>query len=413
MTAQANTSFVIQAGYDDLGCPNYMDNKGNLIAGIYADVANEDYHAIPALSSSGLKKFKSSPALYMRTYLSDVVRQKIASRENAFLCGEITHGLVLEPERTNDLYWYELNPFDFPDSLKTVDQIKAAIAAKGATPKGVKKEDLISQLLSIDPQAPVFDVLSERHVKQWVLAKNLPWTSLSVQDVPDALQTEDEIKAMIASKGEVPAIGKAAMIQQLQALDPTIRIYDLLNAEFQANLHKTERYAEFVKAWVCDPIIYKDAHRARNTVMAHKTASRLFAEGIAELTMIAYDDEAKMWVKCKFDWLRPDGIAVDLKTTRSTHPDDWAYQAKDLGYDLQDAFYCHVASLLNVHIKAFPFVCVEFAEMDNCEVYELSAKTRAKSYSDMKAYLLELRECQETGNWYGYNKQQSVVVIDF
>ena len=415
MTVQANIPFAIQAGYNEFSTPNYFDDQGNLIAGIYADVSNEDYHAIPALSSSGLKTFKHSPALYKRKYINPINRLKTVSREVAFVTGELAHGLILEPERTKDLYWYQLNQAQFPNSIKTVEEIKEAITNLGGKPKGTKKEDLIDQLLSLDPQAPVFDVLNELHIKRWVLSKNLPWTNLPKEQAVGALETIDEIKSAIERLGEKPISDlKLALIQQLLSLDPKAQIYDVLNSRFQEQeLHKTTEYQSFVSKWVMDSIIYSDAHRARDTVMSHRLASKLFTNGIAELTMIAFDQETQMWVKCKFDWLRLDGIAVDLKTTRSTHPDDWAYQAKDLGYELQDAFYCHVASLLNIKIKAFPFVCVEFAEMDNCEVYEFPPHFRAKAHDDMKKYLKEFRECRESNNWYGYNKQQTATVIDW
>ena len=44
---------AIKPGYDsEWGKPNFLDSHGQPVAGIYADVENEDYHAIPALSSS-------------------------------------------------------------------------------------------------------------------------------------------------------------------------------------------------------------------------------------------------------------------------------------------------------------------------------------------------------------------------
>jgi exodeoxyribonuclease VIII len=361
MTIQANIPFVIQSGYNEFSGLNCFDEHGGLIAGIYSDISNDDYHSLPALSSSGLKKFANSPAKYKRDYIDKIIRLKTTSRENTFERGEMTHGYVLEPERTKNLYWYNLNPSDYPNAIHTIDEIKDAIAAKGAKPKGTKKSDLIDQLLSIDPNAQIFDVINHHHVKTWVISKNLPWAA---------------------------------------HIDPQ-------------NIHLTPEYQSFVEEWVTDPIIYSDANRATETIKNHRLASRLFSNGIAELTMLAKDPDSGLWLKCKFDWLRFDLIAVDLKTTRSTNPDDWAYQASDLGYDLQDAFYCYVACLCGIEIKAFPFVCVEFAELDNCEVYELSSRTRSNANMKMKYFIKEFNECKNNNYWYGYNKSQSVTVIDF
>ena len=66
MTVPAMTDLksAIKPGYDiDWSTPNFLDKDGQPVAGIYADVSNEDYHAIPAVSSSKLKKFAYSPAL--------------------------------------------------------------------------------------------------------------------------------------------------------------------------------------------------------------------------------------------------------------------------------------------------------------------------------------------------------------
>ena len=129
--------------------------------------------------------------------------------------------------------------------------------------------------------------------------------------------------------------------------------------------------------------------------------------------MIAQDPETGLWVKAKFDWLRYDLISVDLKTTRDTEPDRSSYQFRDLGYDLQDAFYCHVASLLGINIRAFCFVCVEFADMDNCEVYELSERVRSRAEQRRRGLMQELQSCIARDFWYGYNPSQTTMVLDW
>ncbi len=119
---------AIKPGYDsEWNTPNFLDREGNPVPGIYADVDNDDYHAIPALSSSKLKKFAQSPALYYREYVAPLSRAKSASTATAFMTGTVSHGLILEPERCADLYWYHLNPIDYPQALHTVADLKAAI----------------------------------------------------------------------------------------------------------------------------------------------------------------------------------------------------------------------------------------------------------------------------------------------
>ncbi len=416
MTAAKTLSdFVIIPGYDpDWGNKNFLDAAGLPIAGIYADVDNDDYHAIPALSSSKLKVFLQSPAYYHRKYIKPIARVKSTSTERSLNAGTVTHGLVLEPQRTKNLWWYHLNPLSVAGVIETVDQIKAAIIQRGGQPKGIRKDDLITQLLTIDPDAPVYEELNRRHIMTWLAEKDLPWMRVDPAKHPGALESADDIRAAITTLGHEPEGDDLLQLSwQLKALSPSTEILPLLQEELMRNLHKTPEYLQFVDEWVLDPVLYDDAQRACATVREHFRANSLLSDGIAELTLIVQDPETGMWLKAKLDWLRFDLLPVDLKTARDTNPDRWAYQAKDLGYDIQDAFYCHVGALLGMDFPAFPFVCVEFADMDNCEVFEVGPKRRAKAKSDMLTGLREFNECQKTGRWYGYNKDQTTMVLEW
>ena len=82
-----------------------------------------------------------------------------------------------------------------------------------------------------------------------------------------------------------------------------------------------------------------------------------------------------MFVKAKFDWLRFTTSSrwtskPPVTPTRIASPIE---NARDLGYDLRDAFYTHVAKLLGIQLRRFSFVC-EVADMDNCEVFEFSGE---------------------------------------
>lgn len=416
MTATKTLSdFVIIPGYDsEWGDKNFLDADGQPIAGIYSDVDNDDYHAIPALSSSKLKAFLQSPSYYYRKYVHPINRVKTASSERSLNAGTVIHGLVLEPERTKNLWWYHLNPLSLPLVIETVDQIKAAIIAKGGQPKGARKEDLIAQLLAVDPEAPVYEELNRCHILSWLKTKNLSWMQVDIRQYPGALTTTDEIRNEIIKLGHEPkSDDPLELAWQLKALSPSIEIILLRQEELLRNVHKTKEYIEYVDKWVLDPVLYDDAMRANNTVRNHYRANSLLSDGIAELTIIAKDAITGLWLKAKLDWLRFDLLPADLKSARDTSPDRWAYQARDLGYDIQDAFYCYVGSLLGMHFPAFPFVCVEFADMDNCEVFEIGPNRRAQAKKDMLAGLLEFKECSDSGFWYGYNKDQTTMVLEW
>lgn len=418
MTVAAITDLksAIKPGYEaEWGAPNFLKD-GQPVAGIYADVSNEDYHAIPAVSSSKLKKFAYSPALYYREYVAPLKRTKAASTVKALMAGTVTHGLVLEPERCNDLYWYHLNPADYPDALHTVDDIKTALTDMGEKPKGKCKADFIEQLREVSPSAyaRVFDVMAQEHLMSWLRTRDLPWMTPNMSDYPDALMSLADFQRVCASMGLTPVSDDFdALTQQLCAFDATLVTVSNVTRIHEQKVMASPEYSNYVGEYVLDPITYQDAHRARDTVRKHMRANSLLQDGVAELTFIAQDPETGLWVKAKFDYLRYDLISVDLKTARDTHPDRFAYQARDLGYDLQDAFYCHVAKLLGVTIQAFCFAVVEFADMDNCEVYEIGPKRRNTSEADRRAHMQELQSCIARDYWYGFNSSQTTMVLDW
>jgi exodeoxyribonuclease VIII len=104
-----------------------------------------------------------------------------------------------------------------------------------------------------------------------------------------------------------------------------------------------------------------------------------------------------LWLKCRFDWLRFDCIAVDVKTTASTDADDFARQAGNLGYHYQEAFYTYVASLLNVNLQLFLFACIEYVDADLAEIYNLDHKD--ETMAKFKLALHQLAECLDTNIW--------------
>lgn len=65
--------------------------------------------------------------------------------------------------------------------------------------------------------------------------------------------------------------------------------------------------------------VYDAASRARDCVLSHEIAGYLLSEGHPEVTMLQDMDDTP--VKARMDWLRPDDVIVDLKTTINAQPD--------------------------------------------------------------------------------------------
>lgn len=114
-------------------------------------------------------------------------------------------------------------------------------------------------------------------------------------------------------------------------------------------------------------------------VRAHPVAARLLSEGEAEVTLEWTDEATGLRCKGRADWIRreEDGsiTVIDLKTTRTTNPRQFAAQCAQLGYHGQAAHY--VAGVRAMHPDAptvrFIVIAVESGPPHDVAVYELDA----------------------------------------
>lgn len=325
----------IQPAYDENGGKNFLDENGELVAGIYTDLENDVYHSLNALSSSGLKTSKKSMAHYYRNYKSDIERKRTTTMTNTLDTGTLAHELILEPEKFYEHWARDIKPSDFDEStlLVTVDSIKKYLKENSLKVSG-SKDELIKRCFDHDPDCNVFGV--------------------------------KQIKHRLENSGKT----------------------------------------------IVDAIVWDDAHRIQKSHLNNPMANWIVSEGYAELTMIAKCPETDMWLKVKFDYIREDGIASDVKTSRCANPAKFARQCADLHYDYQQVFYTYVANLCGVTIEAFSFIVIEYAEADICEVMEISERRISKVQSEFMESIMELQEAIETDTWTGYNKKGGVTVID-
>jgi len=115
--------------------------------GIHFGMAEEDYHAVPALSTSQIKQILASPADFW--WQCRWLRAEATEREESsyMALGSAWHKRVLEGrEAFYQRYAIDIDPRDFPEALRTVDELKAAIIAAGGETKGCKsKADYVAR----------------------------------------------------------------------------------------------------------------------------------------------------------------------------------------------------------------------------------------------------------------------------
>lgn len=141
--------------------------------GIYFDMPESTYHAIHAGSSSGLKKLSTSSMDY---WAESVLNPAKEETDNKYLeLGKAYHKRIVEGKAAFDAaYAVQIEQRGIEGLLQSSDEIKAAIVAAGHKPctrgfddntRAAKKADWIEQLLTIDPDAKVWDRIVEDHAK--------------------------------------------------------------------------------------------------------------------------------------------------------------------------------------------------------------------------------------------------------
>jgi len=334
--------------FDENGAPNYLDGNGELKEGIYLNMPNDLYHSLPALSSSGLKKFSESPAHYYREYLSDIDDRRTASQRKSFDTGTYAHELVLEPEGFYDRYFREVMESDHPDALIKTDDLKHALHEAGEKTSGTKAQ-LAERLSRVKPNVKVLDTL----IKQ----------NRDKQGVAEEKEVEGVMQTVYGGKVEIRGE------------------------------------------------VWEKAHRAEQTVRMHPQANAMFSNGLPEVAFIARCPDTGLMLKCKFDWLRFDDEAIDLKTSQSTEPSEFNRFMKKFRYDLQESFYTYVASLVGVMLRDFIFVAVEFEKADICQPFRLSQRRKQYAKRDFDRLIEKFRQCKEADHWPGYY-ENTVIELD-
>lgn len=150
-----------------------------------------------------------------------------------------------------------------------------------------------------------------------------------------------------------------------------------------------------------------------NAIANHPTASALLApgEGVAENSAYWTDQDTKVLCKCRPDFLRGDGIVIDVKTAKDASALAFGKAAANYGYYLQAAFYLKGISIATeTDYDTFIFIVVESAAPYPIAIYALSEQDDYSHPSaldlgraEMAVALSRYKQCAENNHWHGYS----------
>lgn len=153
----------------------------------------------------------------------------------------------------------------------------------------------------------------------------------------------------------------------------------------------------------------------RDSVMRNPYARKLI-NGNIEQSMYFVDEMTKARCKVRPDVWRKVGddriVVIDLKSTKSAIPTDFARDVVAYHYDLQAFMYCYgVSKVMNVPIDNidFVFIAVEKKPPYLINVMQVDKYVMQKGEADFREYIGTHAQCLESGVWYGLNGEREVI----
>lgn len=139
------------------------------------------------------------------------------------------------------------------------------------------------------------------------------------------------------------------------------------------------------------------------SVRSNVTALELISGGHAEVSFDAVLEEVTTRGRC--DYLRADGIVVDLKTTKSASPGSFARSIADYRYHVQAAIYTDLLEANGIFVPEFVFVAVEKTYPYAVGIYKLDQNAMALGRSLYQRDLRLYKHCVEMDDWPGYPEE--------
>ncbi|MGL4240054.1 MAG: PD-(D/E)XK nuclease-like domain-containing protein [Beijerinckiaceae bacterium] len=166
--------------------------------------------------------------------------------------------------------------------------------------------------------------------------------------------------------------------------------------------------------------IAQDMARVARRDLPAIVGSDPFADGQAEVVAM-WRDPLGPWCRVMIDWLRPDGIVYDYKTTAlSAYPDPQTLGRRiaDLGYDMQAAFYKRGLEVLKPELRGrlrFRFIFQETDEPYGLTVVELDGMAeemgRRRAAAAISLWHRHLSAGIDIRHWPGY--PPGIITIEY
>jgi hypothetical protein len=147
---------------------------------------------------------------------------------------------------------------------------------------------------------------------------------------------------------------------------------------------------------------FEHAENAVKAVRADRDAARLLDSAWQpEVSAYAPDEETGVWRRCRFDILRDDNLAIDVKTARAARAWEFSKACHEFGYYISAPYYSDIAADLGRPLTDYAFLVVEPKPPYLVAVYRLEERALELGREHYRRGLQRYRDCMETNRWPG------------
>jgi exodeoxyribonuclease VIII len=130
-----------------------------------------------------------------------------------------------------------------------------------------------------------------------------------------------------------------------------------------------------------------------------------------ETTLIWEDPNTNLKCKARVDGIAKNkNYAIDLKSTVSASPDDFAKSIANYGYHRQAALYVDGMHSLGIEIKHFIFIAIEKTEPFGVGCYILSEDDLNIGRAENDYALKVWKDCTDKNSWPDYNEGKASLI---
>ena len=132
-------------------------------------------------------------------------------------------------------------------------------------------------------------------------------------------------------------------------------------------------------------------------------ATRFWADGEPEVSLLATDPETGLLLKTRPDWhSAKTGIWMDLKTCTDASTDAFNREIYNRRYHVQAALQRKIANILGIRFEEYWYIAVEKSNPPMVNIRRLSPMALDLGEFKLNDELNALKECIETSTWPGY-----------